>query len=531
MLALYRCGRQAEALSAFRQLRAQLVEELGVEPGPQLQRLHGRILAGDPALDAPDSVAPAGRAHVTARPRVTAWARVPRQLPLDVNGFTGRAAELSRLRGPVPAAPGPGPSIVAINGGGGTGKSALAIHAAHRLARQFRAGQLYADLQGAAPELAPVAPLVVLGRFLRALGADDGDIADLAEAAARYRAATCGRRLLVLLDNARDAAQVRPLLPASPTCLTLVTSRQVLASLDGAEHLHLDVLPPDDAVRLLHQVAGRERSPRTDAAAERVVRSCGYLPLAVRIAGARLAARPHWTVPALAARLAGADRRLDELQVHDMDVRRSLRVSLQLLRGGPDAAGPAAGNAFGLLGLPDGPDISLPAAARLLDSAEPVAERIMERLVDARLVDSVAPVRYRMPELLRHFARENVDRRLAPVARAAILVRLWEWYAAAAWQAHRLIHARDIDREPSGRRRAEPVLPVSTAADAMRWLDTERANLVAAVRQAAGTEGVPVDVPVSLARALSGYLLVRGHWQAWTEVTRIARGLPSDRVA
>ncbi|HEU4425877.1 MAG TPA: BTAD domain-containing putative transcriptional regulator, partial [Pilimelia sp.] len=509
MLALYRCGRQAEALGAFRRLRAHLVAELGVEPGPPLQRLHGQILAGDPALELRAGTPQSG-ATTTLRPPV------PRQLPPDVSGFAGRAAELSALRAPKRPPPGSGsgsgPTIFAINGGGGIGKSALVIHAAHRLARRFPAGQLYADLQGAAPGVTPITPLVVLGRFLRALGADDRDIVDLDEAAARFRAASCGRRLLVVLDNARDAAQVRPLLPASPTCLVLVTSRHVLASLDGAVHRQLDVLSPAEAMLLLHRLSGRQPGAATDPAAQRVVQSCAYLPLAVRNAAARLATRPQWSIQMLADRLADPHRRLDELQVDDdMGVRDSFRASVQLLGDSHDAADRSAADAFGLLGLLDGADFSLRAAARLLDIAEPAAERIIERLVDTRLVDSAEPGRYRVPELLRLFARESLDGRLPPAARAVALTRLWNWYAAAAWRAYRMIRPG----EPGGSRRDSPALagpsaalagpaagvPAgSAAAVALRWLDAERANLVAAVRQAAGTDGVPADVVMSLVR-------------------------------
>ena len=348
MLALYRSGRQAEALEVYREGRRLLVEELGLEPGPDLQRLQRAILTGDPDLDPP--------AAATGGVGVAAPEPVPRQLPPDVASFTGREPELVQLDRALAAAGRDGPVVIsAIEGTGGIGKSALAVHAAHRLAGRFPDGQLYVDLHGATAGLQPLAPLEVLGRFLRTLGAEPAAVpADLEEASAAFRSRVAGRRLLVVLDNAVDAAQVRPLLPAAAGCGVLVTSRQLLASLDGATHLHLDILPAGDATQLLGRVAGEQRVAAEPQAAAEVARLCGYLPLALRIAGARLAARPGWPLAALAERLADAQRRLDELEVAEAGVRASYDVSYRQLQASSEALDRAAAEAFGLLGVLDG---------------------------------------------------------------------------------------------------------------------------------------------------------------------------------
>jgi DNA-binding SARP family transcriptional activator/Tfp pilus assembly protein PilF len=515
MLALYRAGRQSDALGLFRRLRQRLVTELGIEPSPPLQRLQRQILAGDPALDAP------ARKPARARP-----GPVPRQLPPDVGAFTGRTREVAVGREHVPG------KVLAIAGPGGVGKSALAIHLAHQLAPQFPDGQLYVDLQGAAAGLRPLEPRDVLGRFLRALGSQESDLPTVAEASAAFRALAAPRRLLVVLDNARDAAQVRPLLPAGARTGVVVTSRRILSTLDGAAHLNLDVLPEREAVRLLGRLAGPERVSADPAAARRVALSCGYLPLALRIAGARLAARPQWPVAELATRVGDAQRRLDELQIAELGVRSSFQVGYEMLRDSADPGDRAAARAFPLLGLPEGADLSLPAAAALLELPEPEAERCLERLLDCQLLESATPNRYRLHDLLRLFARE-LAARLPGDAVTGALARMLGWYVSTSWHAFRQLRPGDPRPRTAGDW-ASGGEPFPTVDAALQWLEAERTNLLAAVRQAAGGDHRLAPAATQLARALFAFFHIRGYLLDWVEVNEtalaVARRL-ADRIA
>ncbi len=308
LVVLELCGRHAEALDQYETVRSRLAEDLGADPGPELQAAHADLLAG--------------RTPATARHDDRAAERwpVPQQLPIDIDGFTGRDAALRWFDGWIDEGEDSlrRPVIAAIAGAAGIGKSALAVHAAHRHAARFPGGQLYVDLQAATAGVQPVAPLEVLGRFLRALGMEARVIpTELDEASAAFRSRVADRKVLVVLDNAADAAQVRPLLPAGPGCAVLVTSRPVLSGIDGARHLRLDVLAPNEATELLGRLAGHARIAAEPEAAADVISACAWLPLALRIAGARLAARRTWPVRAMAERLADAQRRLDELEIAD----------------------------------------------------------------------------------------------------------------------------------------------------------------------------------------------------------------------
>jgi DNA-binding SARP family transcriptional activator len=526
MLALYRCGRQAEALNAFRGLRGQLVRELGVEPTAPLQLLHRRILAGDPTL-APvaDATEPAGN----ARP-------VPRQLPSDVGSFAGRAAELAMLQLVLrPGRPTDAVRVCAVDGVAGIGKSALAVRAAHRLADRFPDGQLYANLQGATAGLAPTPAVVVLGRFLRSLGVEAAELSDVDEAAARFRAAVSGRRLLVVLDDARDAAQVRPLLPGDPGCAALVTSRSILSTLDAAVHLRLDTLATNEAVELIGRLAGEARVAASPAATTRVVELCGQLPLALRIAGARLAARPHWPVQMLADRLSDTQRRLDELEIDDLGIRASFQVSYQLLRSSRTPGDRLAADAFPLLGLPDGPDLGLAGVARLLDLDDADAEQAIDRLVDAQLVECTTTGRYRLHDLLRLFAREHAEDRLPPEVGSAALTRLLDLYLDVATRARRLIAPDGTDAglaHPDASPAHAQAGP-RTPAEAMDWFEAERTNLVTGIDQAARL-GLSPHLPIGLAHKLYPFFLRRGPFRDWIHVNRAAQAVArraGDRLA
>ncbi|CAL9510282.1 hypothetical protein SUDANB150_03579 [Streptomyces sp. enrichment culture] len=475
MLALYRSGRQAEALAVYADTRRLLEDELGVDPRPGLQELQQRILQADPSLAEP-SAPVAEPAAVRVRPA---------HLPATVPDFTGRSAFVHELTEVLASASGTEGRVMAVSalaGIGGVGKTTLAVHVAHQARSAFPDGQLYVDLLGAGPRAAE--PETVLGYFLRALGTADSAIPDsLEERAALYRAVLDGRRVLVLLDNAKDAAQVRPLLPGTEGCAALVTSRVRMVDLAGAHLVDLDVMAPDEALSLFTKVVGEERVASEREAALDVVAACGFLPLAIRIAASRLAARRTWTVSVLAAKLADERRRLDELQAGDLAVKATYEL-------GYGALEPAQARAFRLLGLADGPDISLAAAAALLDLPVDETEDLLEALVDTSMLESAAPGRYRYHDLVRLYARACAERdEWPPSEREAAVSRLLDFYLATAAAVYSIERPGDrlVDDLESTVRTGLRFAGESAALD---WLYSEAACLLACVRQAAGTDRV-----------------------------------------
>ncbi|MGW4022764.1 AfsR/SARP family transcriptional regulator [Streptomyces sp. NPDC005009] len=473
MLALYRSGRQAEALAVYADTRRLLADELGVDPRPDLQDLQQRILQADPGLAEP-SAPMAEPVAVPVRPA---------QLPATVPDFTGRASfvrELSDVLASASGAEGQVMAVSALAGIGGVGKTTLAVHVAHGARAAFPDGQLYVDLQGAGSRSAE--PETVLGSFLRALGTADSAIPDsLEERAALYRSVLDGRKVLVLLDNARDAAQVRPLLPGTAGCAALVTSRVRMVGLAGAHLIDLDVMSPDEALSLFTKIVGEERVASEREAALDVVAACGFLPLAIRIAASRLAARRTWTVSVLAAKLADERRRLDELQAGDLAVKATFELGYGQLE-------PAQARAFRLLGLADGPDISLAAAAAVLDLPAEDTEDLLESLVDTSLLESAAPGRYRFHDLVRLYARACAERdEQPPSERGAAMSRLLDFYLATAAGVYAIERPGDRlvdDLEPT----EYPGLHFTDGMAALDWLYSEASALLACVRQAAGTD-------------------------------------------
>ena len=431
MLALYQTGRQAEALGVYADTRRLLRRELGVDPGAELGELHQRILRGDPALARPA----ADSAEITLRtagvPSGAALEKppaVPAQLPADTADFTGRENLTRVLAARIATTAGQSVAVCALSGLGGVGKTALAIHLAHFVREEFSDGQLYVDLRGGDPE--PADPAPVLAAFLRGLGISEGETAPgLEERAAAYRSALAGRRVLIVLDNARDAAQVRPLLPGAPGCAVIVTSRPKLTGLAGATFADLGVLDPGEAMNMFTRIVGEERLGMEHTAAIEVVTLCGYLPLAVRIAAARLASRPQWRIGSLAARLSDERRRLGELAVGDLAVRAAFELGYHQLS-------PAQADVFRRLSLLDSADVSVAAAAALLGQDEADNEETLESLVDAAMLESASPGRYRYHDLLRLYAREQYEAEGGDID--AGFVSLLDFYLASMRRLRRI---------------------------------------------------------------------------------------------
>lgn len=393
MLALYRSGRQADALETYRIGKRLLSEHLGLDPGVELQRLQQAILRNDPLLEILDSPNAAGPMWLT-----------PAELPAPAAEFTGRTADLAELGAAISQGRSEATAIVSITGPAGVGKSALAIRLAHTVVNSFPDGQLYLNLRGATPDVAPLMPHQALTRLLRVFGVEDVSSAfAVDELAARFRTATAGKKLLMVLDDARDTAQIRPLLPATPGSAVIVTSRRILSTLDSTVWHPLDVLPGNEALELLGRAIGPQRVAEDREGAKELVQLCGNIPLALRISAARLKSRPTWSVSDLVKRLAVEERRLIELEADDIALRSSFMASYRELADYTDHA--EAARMFRLLGLHDRCDISTATAAALADISAAQAEHLLNTLVDAQLVYPETPKRYRVHPLIRLFAR------------------------------------------------------------------------------------------------------------------------------
>ncbi|WP_326770558.1 tetratricopeptide repeat protein (plasmid) [Streptomyces sp. NBC_01591] len=516
MLALYRSGRQAEALDAYREVHRLLADELSIEPSAPLGDLQLRMLRGDPRLDLPrPEPRPSERAARAGRPSAA-----PRQLPAAVGGFAGRRAELRMLdRLPGDAATGPGPAVCVIAGTAGAGKTTLALHWAHRAAPGFPDGQLYVNLRGFAPAAGPMPPGEAIRGFLEALSVPPERIPDALEArAALLRTETAGRRMLFVLDNAADATQVRPLLPGSAGCAVVVTSRSQLAGLavtDGALLLSLDVLPREEARELLAARLGTDRVAAEPEPVTELIELCARLPLALAVTAARAAGRPGFALSAVVAELRDAGGRLDALDAGEgaSSVRAVFSWSYRRL----DAT---TARVFRLLGLHPGRDVAASSVAALACLPVREAATALTALARVHLIAEHRPGRYSFHDLLRAYAADLTAAEDPGADRTAALHRLLDHCLHTAHAAGRqLAPARGELPLPAPVPGSVPHRPEGYE-QAMAWFEAEHAVLLAAAVAAgpAGFDGHAWQLPL----AMADFLHLSGRWHDWVATQRTA---------
>ncbi|HEV2374138.1 MAG TPA: BTAD domain-containing putative transcriptional regulator [Streptosporangiaceae bacterium] len=510
MLALYRDGQRADALALYQDTRSALADQLGLDPGPGLQQLHQRILAADPGLQVPepgqDKAGAVGQARLAG----------PQQLPGAPPKFTGRGEELDTLAGLLAGHGQAGGTVLvsAIGGTAGIGKTALAVHWAHRVAGHFPDGQLFVNLRGFGPSGTPMQPAEALRGFLTALGVPTERIpAGLEEQAALYRTLLAGKKMLIVLDNARETAQVRPLLPGSSGCLVVVTSRSQLGQLvavDGAHPVNLGLLTEAEARQLLADRLGDERTAAEPGPVDELISLCSRLPLALCIAAARAATRPGFPLAALAAEMRDTRHRLNTLEIgDDASVRAAFSWSYRQL------SDPAA-RMFRLLGLHLGPDISVPAAASLAGMTDELTRQALAELARAHLLAEHMPGRFAFHDLLRDYAAEQAEAGETEAERHAATARLLDHYLHTAHAAALLLFpARNPlmlgDRHPA-------VRPEYLCSDsqALAWFEAEQHVLLAAVTLASGA-GFSQHV-WQIAWTLANFLDRRSRWHDWQSI-------------
>lgn len=545
MLALYRSQRQAEALEVYRRARRTLVDELGIEPGADLQRLEQDILTGNARLRPPEPSEPLHTDSIrTDSPRsesaqsesvrseavpptavgpVPPASAAPGLLPTDIADFTGRTDQAETIERHLAETPEDrarlAVPVLVASGMAGVGKTTLAVHVGHRLSNRYPDGQLFIDLRGQTTR--PVDPSRVLERFLRVLGVPGTALPEtLEERAEMYRHLLSGRRILVVLDNAGNEGQVLPLLPGAASAAVLVTSRSRLAGLPGAGHVEVGLLDPLHSVELLSRVAGPERVRAEPAEAAELAELCGHLPLALRVAGARLATRPQWTVSQLAERLRNETRRLNELNHGVLGIRASISLTY-------DSLPEQARRLFRRLALLDFPHFSGWVAAALLDQPGSEAQDVLDGIADAHLLEITGSGRgvhsqYRFHDLIRAFARERLADEEPAAEHGPALARALGALLFLASAAHRTCYGTEHRHLRSDARRW-PVperLTEELVSEPITWLERERLSMLAAVRQAAGAGLVALSW--DLAQHAVTLYETRGYFDDWRETHTIA---------
>lgn len=495
MLALYRSKRQAEALESFQEARRVFLDELGLEPGQELGELQSAILTRDRRLELSSE-----------RKQKFSWdkngpAILPYQLPPAIADFTGRDSAVEAISGLLSAADAESAEVrylpvVSLIGKGGVGKTALALHVAHLVRDAYPDGQLFAQLKEANGD--PIGSQDLLGRFLRALGLVRALPTSLAERANTYRSLLDNRRVLIVLDDADGVSQVTPLIPGSPGCAVIITSRNTLSGLHGAHRFEIDDLDEESSIELLRRVIGAERVQAEESAALDLVRLCGYLPLALRIAGARLIDRPHWNVSELVRRMAAEGKRLDELVLGDVGIRATLSLSYRNLK-------PAIRQLLVRLSLLGSSDFASWVSAPLLDVSAGAASDLLDALVDARLVDvRTGPdglPRFHLHDLIRIYALERLAADESAEDRSDALQRLLRCWLSLAREAHRRVYGGDFavlhgSAPPWG---LPPEATDRLLDKPLTWFRSERDGLVSAILKAAqaGLDEICWDLAVT----------------------------------
>ena len=516
-----RAGLTQAALAEMAGLSEQAISvlERGTRSRPRMDTIHGLTKALDLTPEEADHFLAVARGKKSGSGAATEYADaggtaspVPWQLPPAARDFTGRGAQLdamlSVLRNPTGASP---VGLVAVTGMGGIGKTTLAVQAAHAMADSYPDGQLYLNLRGYGPGQ-PMAVADAQRQLLRSIGVEMQLIpGDVEEAAALLRSQLAGRRVLILLDNTADVAQVLPLLPGHAGSSAIITSRGSLATLPGARQIHLDALSESESVELLTGVVGQTRVDAEPDAAKYLAALSGRLPLAVRLIGGRLASRPAWPIQHLVTILQDEKRRLDSFGSDETGVRASIASSVDFLESSERALDREAARVLPLLSVLDGSDLVTVVASRLLELPHHRTDAVLERLVDLNLLESVGPERYRFHDLIRAYARERADQLLSRAERDAGVERVLRFYTEIGWATQSRTHPGN-PRIALATSHFEPLPTTNDTEAALSWLDAEQRNLADRYHQAIESSLAGSGVIPELVLSLFGYLEARSRW-------------------